>query len=181
MKARKSILLLCAFVLALLLTGSALAASETIEVDYIEAYCSYTTGDWWWEGNVYHERDSLQIGYHVKLDEADPIETGVNEIWVNLDYNTFTGLGTGSGKWYGQEADSFAGTWNAKMVNIGGYTWIITPENPGKVVGHGMGTFEGWKVKSEFYHIDPTSVPGICPDGADPIYAALHHAVYLKP
>jgi hypothetical protein len=159
-------------ILVLLIALPASAKSDKAVYEYYEVYCTYTPGDSWWEGQVYHLRGSIMEGVRIPLDEEDPVQKGSLRIEINQNLNVLTGEGTGSGSFVLDLQDvngSIRGTWHGKFIPVGPELWIFDPDIPGRTVGHGVGDLFGLKTMTTFNHLIPDQIPleyrSECPGG----------------
>lgn len=159
-------------ILVLLIAIPASAKSDKAVYEYYEVYCTYTPGDSWWEGQVYHLRGSIMEGVRIPVDEESPIQIGSLRIEINQNLNVLTGEGTGSGKFVldiHEANGSIRGTWHGKFIPVGPELWIFDPDIPARSVGHGVGDLFGLKTMTTFNNLLPDQIPeeyqGVCQDG----------------
>ncbi len=152
MDRRKMLMIVSLILLSLLLIIiPASATSEKISVDSYEVYCTYEQDPGvWWEGNVLHERGSVQTGFRIPLSEEDPIQGADYYTLVNVNINHNTYKGTAFGTFVSTPEGmngTIEGTWTAKLYRLAPQVW---PVSEGRAVGHGTGDLKGLKVVTEF-------------------------------
>lgn len=134
----------------LLVVIPASANPNQIIVDSWEVYCTFEQYDTWWEGNVLHERGSVQTGFRIPISIEDPIAAADYTTIVNSNVNHNSFKGTAFGTFVSKPEDysgTMEGTWSAKLFRLAPAVW---PVSEGHAVGHGTGDLEGWKVMTEF-------------------------------
>jgi hypothetical protein len=163
MKSRRIVTIIVILLIgAVLMVIPASAKISKITVDSYEVYCTYEQVDYWWEGNVAHERGSSQTGFRFNVSEDDPIEIATISTIINSNANHNTDTGTAWGNFV-SEPEGFDGTivgeWNAKIYRLAPGIW---PVSQGQAVGYGTGNLKGLRVITEFSSV--TDYSGFSPE-----------------